>query len=117
MFSEYDNGKNGYLSKGEMAQFIKVVFQQKQVTSPTANKYEEGKDEIQIAAQAVKNKTFEEYLGRFYNKIFEGQQVDHAWQMLDTENKGMILKNQSKPFLKSIEQCARIPNAKVFGNK
>ena len=27
MFHEFDDDKNGYMSKGEMAQFIKVVFQ------------------------------------------------------------------------------------------
>tara|TARA_B110000285_G_C15057838_1_gene580624 strand:- start:158 stop:430 length:273 start_codon:yes stop_codon:yes gene_type:complete len=43
--------------------------------------------------------------------------VDRAWQMLDTENKGVILKKHSKNFLKSIEQCAIKPNAKVFGNR
>ena len=26
MFNEFDDDKNGYLSKGEMAQFIKEVF-------------------------------------------------------------------------------------------
>ena len=106
LFHEFDDDKNGYLSKGEMAQFIKVVFQK---NIPESHIILTDPDETV--------RTFEHFLGKFYSKIFVDKKVDEEWLKLDTENKGVIKKKQTKIFLKSIEQFTKVPNPKVFGNR
>ena len=106
MFHEFDDDKNGYLSKGEMAQFIKVVFQKNIQES-----------HINLTDPDETVRTFENFLGKFYSRIFVDKKVDEEWLKLDTENNGVIKKKQTKIFLKSIEQFTKVPNPKVFGNR
>ena len=143
MFSQFDEDENGHLSKGEMAQFIKLAFNPKntkQVDTEISEVAEGFIDKILInvseknssntflqettdskklqkrkeSMKSSKN-TLKMHL-KNYDCVFS-KDLDEMWTKYDNDGKGYLDKKEAQPFLDEVAQIIEQSRAKSYVRK
>lgn len=103
IFDKFDEDKNGFLEKSELAVLIKQVFKK----SENAKKKEKAKDK-------KKNQEKLSVIMKDYLKNFENGDVDEAWDKSDKDGSGVLDKAECKDFLSELKKIVVADRAENY---